>query len=101
MISFVFQKILNKKWLVISLLLGNLLMVAVAAANPMYSQAVLQKNLTQALSDQLVRYDEYPGTIVVENNFSPSSKSTVRETKNTSTKAENTVSFVVLTLINQ
>lgn len=75
MISFVFQKILNKKWLVVSLLLGNLLMVAVAAANPMYSQAVLQKKLTQALSDHLVRYDEYPGTIVVENNFSPSSKS--------------------------
>ena len=41
MLKFIFRKMLNKKWMTISLLVGNLLMVAIAAAVPMYSQAVL------------------------------------------------------------
>ncbi|MBQ7915729.1 MAG: FtsX-like permease family protein [Firmicutes bacterium] len=74
MFNFIFQKILNKKWMVISLLIGNLLMVAVAAANPMYSQAVLQRTLVQEMSDYLTTKNKYPGTIIVRNNYSPFSK---------------------------
>ena len=36
MLNFVFRKIESKKWMVISLLVGNLLMIAIAAASPMY-----------------------------------------------------------------
>ena len=50
MLNFVFRKIESKKWMVISLLVGNLLMIAIAAASPMYSQAVLQRTLTRSLS---------------------------------------------------
>lgn len=50
MLNFVFRKIESKKWMVISLLVGNLLMIAIAAASPMYSQAVLQRTLTDRKS---------------------------------------------------
>ena len=54
MLSFVLQKIRSKKWMVISLLLGNLLMVAIAAAGPMYSEAALQRTLTRNLSNYYI-----------------------------------------------
>jgi len=71
MLSFVFRKILNKRWMAISLLIGNLLLIAIAAASPMYSQAVLQRALMKDMSNQLVETNQYPGTIVVKSQFSP------------------------------
>lgn len=66
MLSFVFQKMLNKKWMTISLLLGNLLMIAIAAAIPLYSQAVLQRTLMKNLSNYLTETGQYPGTVVAK-----------------------------------
>ena len=71
MFNFIFQKILNKKWMILSLLVGNLLMVAVATANPMYSQAVLQRALVREMRDYLISSNQHPGTIVARNSFSP------------------------------
>lgn len=71
MLNFIFQKILNKKWMILSLLVGNLLMVAVATANPMYSQAVLQRALVREMRDYLISSNQHPGTIVARNSFSP------------------------------
>lgn len=65
MLSFVFRKIMNKKWMVISLLLGNLLMVAIAASTPMYSQAVLQRTLTRRLNESYTETNRHPGVIEV------------------------------------
>ena len=65
MLNFVFRKIESKKWMVISLLVGNLLMIAIAAASPMYSQAVLQRTLTRSLSSYYVERSAYPGLIIV------------------------------------
>jgi hypothetical protein len=65
MLSFVFRKISNKKWMVISLLLGNLLMVAIAAASPMYSQAILQRTLTRRLNDSYTETSRHPGVIEI------------------------------------
>lgn len=64
MLNFVFQKMRNKKWMVISLLIGNLFMIAIAAVSPMYSQAVLQRTLTRRLSDDYVETNQYPGTVI-------------------------------------
>lgn len=50
-----FQKIMHKKWMVISLLLGNILLVAVAVSHPMYRDASLQRMLTD-------RFTEYVDT---------------------------------------
>lgn len=65
MLNFVFRKIESKKWMVISLLVGNLLMIAIAAASPMYSQAVLQRTLTRSLSNYYVEHSAYPGLMIV------------------------------------
>lgn len=69
MLSFVFQKIRNKKWMVISLLLGNLLMVAIASAGPMYSKAALQRTLTRDLSMYIEEENRNPGVIQVRSTY--------------------------------
>lgn len=65
MFGFVFRKISNKKWMVLSLLLGNLLMVGIAAASPMYSRSILQRTLIRRLNDSYVELNQHPGTIHV------------------------------------
>ena len=50
MFTLVFQKLWSKKWMIVSLLLGNLLMVSIASAGPLYSNAALQRALTRNLS---------------------------------------------------
>ncbi len=65
MFHFVLCKIRNKKWMILSLLLGNLLMIAIAASTSMYSNAALQRMLTNDLSEYLVEHNKYPGTVIV------------------------------------
>lgn len=67
MLKFVFQKIRKKKWMFLSLLIGNLLMIAVVIANPMYSQAVMQRTLTQNLGSQMEQTGQYPTTLHIRN----------------------------------
>ena len=43
MIRFLFQKMLHKKWLVFSLFIGNILLVAIAASHPMYKEAAINR----------------------------------------------------------
>ena len=69
MFRFVLQKIWSKKWLILSLLLGNLLMVAIVASGPIYSQASLQRALTRDLSDHLLQINKDPGTVVVSGQY--------------------------------
>lgn len=66
MLSFVLQKIRNKKWMMLSLFLGNLLLVAIAAANPMYSQAALQRTFSQNLSQHFAQTNKHPGIVTAE-----------------------------------
>jgi len=70
MIGFVFQKMRSKKWMIISLLLGNLLMAAIAAAGPMYSEAALQRTLTRNLSNYYIQSNKDPGTIHIRAEYS-------------------------------
>lgn len=70
MLKFIFQKILNKKWMAFSLLLGNVLLIAIACANPMYSQAVLQRTLTQDMNSYMLESNRYPGAISVKTSYS-------------------------------
>ena len=71
MLKFIIQKLLNKKWMALSLFLGNVLLIAIACANPMYSQAVLQRALVREMRDYLISSNQHPGTIVARNSFSP------------------------------
>ena len=53
MIQIMLQKIMHKKWMVISLLLGNILLVAVAVSHPMYREASLQRMLTNRFAEYI------------------------------------------------
>lgn len=65
MLRFVWQKIRNKKWLIASLLIGNILLVAIAAASPMYTKAALQRMLTRTMSDAAGETNRYPTTAYI------------------------------------
>lgn len=76
MLQFISQKLLNKKWLILSVLIGNILLVAIASCNPMYTKAALQKMLTTEMSNYLEEKNQYPGLISVESKLSAKALST-------------------------
>lgn len=47
MLRFVIRKMFSQKWMVLSLLIGNILLISIAAGNPMYTHAVFQRTLTK------------------------------------------------------
>lgn len=66
MLDFVIQKMLNRKWIVICLLIGNILMISVAGANPMYTDAIQIKSLNREISNYIEEKNDYPGTVTVD-----------------------------------
>ena len=65
MLKLVMRKIVNKKWMVLSLLIGNILLVSITCSNPMYTKAVLQRMLTRNMADYLATQNAYPGNITI------------------------------------
>ena len=63
MLRFVIRKMLSKKWMVLSLLIGNILLASITAGNPMYTRAVLQRTLTKNLEAFLEEKNAYPGLV--------------------------------------
>ena len=63
MIRFVIRKMLSKKWMILSLLIGNILLISIAAGNPMYTHAVFQRTITKNLENYLNERNTYPGLI--------------------------------------
>ena len=63
MLRFVIRKMLSKKWMILSLLIGNILLISIAAGNPMYTHAVFQRTLTKNLEAYLTQKNTYPGQI--------------------------------------
>ena len=53
MLHFVLQKLLNKKWMVAALLVGNILLFAIAAATPIYTETTLQRALQTSLGNYI------------------------------------------------
>lgn len=66
MFRFMLQKIRHKKWLVICMLIGNILLIAVAAGYPMYKNASLQR----MLADEFDNYQEETGSLPAVVTFS-------------------------------
>ena len=60
MIRFVLRKMFHKKWLMAALLIGNILLISIAAGNPMYTEAALQRMLTNTMSDYVTENGRYP-----------------------------------------
>lgn len=65
MIRIMLQKLLHKKWMVISLLIGNILLIAVAVSHPMYKEASLQRMLTDEFSNYLEDTNENPAMLAL------------------------------------
>ncbi len=65
MIRFMKQKLLHKKWMVVCLLIGNILLVAIASSNPMYRNAALQKTLTSKYAAYIMQENQYPGIMTL------------------------------------
>lgn len=74
MFEFVKQKMLNKKWIMLCLIIGNIFLVAVASCNPMYTDAIQQKALKSSMSNYIIETNEYPGEIRVSADVSVSGR---------------------------
>lgn len=70
MFRFMMQKIIHKKWMVVCLLIGNVLLMAIACSNPMYKSASLQRMLTKQFSDYIVSEGKYPAYVLAESYIS-------------------------------
>lgn len=65
MYTLIFQKLLHKKWMVLCLLIGNILLVAVAVSYPMYRNSSFQRMLTDEFDRYLEREGEWPAVWAV------------------------------------
>ncbi|NLO47478.1 MAG: ABC transporter permease [Clostridiales bacterium] len=74
MIIFVLRKMLNKKWLMAALLIGNILLVAIAASSPMYTKASLQRMLTETFSNYVEENGRYASTAYLVATVNPYSR---------------------------
>lgn len=91
MFRFIFHKLLSKRWMALCLLIGNILMVAITASNPLYSNAVLQKTLTQNLSRAITEDGINPTAFTLMSSISKSvvSSNSVQTMNNTEETAKN------------
>ncbi len=60
MFGFILRKMLSNKWLVASLLIGNLLLCSMVASIPIYSDAILQRMIVRTLDARQVERNTYP-----------------------------------------
>lgn len=66
MLKFVTQKMWNKKWIMLCLLVGNIFLISIACCNPLYTDAVQKKSLANSMSEYIMENNRYPGTIIVD-----------------------------------
>lgn len=69
----------HKKWLVISLLIGTVLLMSIAGANVLYTDAVLQRMLTKDLEAELIQNNNYPFFIRMQDSYSPDGRQASKE----------------------
>ena len=69
MISFLFHKMRQNKWLMLCLLVGNVLLVGIASATPMYSAATTTRMIHQAMRVRQINYGIYPAVTRLTYNF--------------------------------
>ena len=66
MLHFVLQKLINRKWMAVCLLIGNILLIAVTVSNPVYSEAILQRSFTKRLASVIEQTQVYPATLTAK-----------------------------------
>ena len=66
-----YRKIINNKYLMLCILAGFILVVALVASIPMYTDAILQRMLTKDLEAYQKRTNIYPGRYTAKVNLYP------------------------------
>lgn len=66
MFAIVRNKIRHKKWMVLSLLVGNILLIAIASASPLYMDAMLSRLLTRTMEDRLYETNKHPLMVTID-----------------------------------
>lgn len=66
MFSLMLQKILHKKWIILCMLAGNILLIAVAVSFPMYRASSFQRMLTEQFDDYWIEKGKWPAGFCVE-----------------------------------
>jgi len=69
MINFLIQKIWKNKWMMFCLLVGNVLLIAIAAAAPMYSSATTTRMIRHAMRDIQADQGRYPAVSQLSYDF--------------------------------
>ncbi len=65
----VWRKMVNNLWKVLCLLLGALMVMALASAVPIYTNGILQRMLIRDLETYQEQSSDYPGYLAIESNF--------------------------------
>lgn len=60
MFSFILRKMLSNKWLIVSLLIGNLLLSAMVSSVPVYSDAIMKRMVGQTMQERQADKNVYP-----------------------------------------
>lgn len=68
MFSLMIQKLLHKKWMVLCILIGNILLIAVAVSHPMYRSSSFQRMLTDEFDKYLEETGKWPTEFKVSQN---------------------------------
>ncbi|WP_282935320.1 FtsX-like permease family protein [Paenibacillus sp. RC67] len=68
----ILRKMINNKWLELSLLFGLILSVALASSMPIYTNAILQRLLLKELQEMQTTSSQYPGIYWLSVNLPPS-----------------------------
>ncbi len=74
MFSLIIQKLLHKKWMVICLLIGYILLISVAICHPMYRTSSFQRMLTDEFKAYEEKYSKWPTVFSV--NYRKAGKNT-------------------------
>jgi putative ABC transport system permease protein len=69
----------NKRWLMLALLIGNILLLSITGSNVMYTHAALQRSLNQNLNDYMAQTGNYPGLVTITTNNSPKKNQVTRD----------------------
>lgn len=68
MLTLIWQKIMHKKWMALCLLIGNILLIAVAVSYPMYRGASFQRMLCDEFEEYMEETGDWPATFAVSHN---------------------------------
>ncbi len=65
MFSLMLHKLMHKKWMVLCLLIGNILLISVASSYPLYRVSSFQRMLTDEFDNYMAEEDRWPSTFSV------------------------------------